>query len=131
MGRKYKQKGYMDGDYDPRDLETGTGATVSFGSLLKILPCAKCGERNSFPREVKNGDSCSRCGTDLHSCVHCDHYDRGSRFECRLPMESRVEQKEMENTCIYFSGQYVRDAQTKRPMTNDDARKALDKLFPF
>ena len=48
-------------------------------------------------------DSCDRCGTDLHTCLHCVHYDAATYNECRESGAERVLEKDRANRCDWFS----------------------------
>ncbi len=130
MGQKYRQHGYMDGDWKgKRGRKDDEAGGVVFGSMLKVLVCKKCSERNKFVSKVNPDSVCSRCGTSLHSCVHCKNYDRQAKFQCKKPIENEISEKMERNECSYFDPMLKADSSAKKPMTADEAKKALDKLF--
>lgn len=47
-------------------------------------------------------ETCPKCLHDLHVCVVCKHYDRGTYNDCRESQAERVVDKERFNHCEYF-----------------------------
>ncbi len=43
------------------------------------------------------------CGADLHSCINCKFYSKGSHYDCRETVDELVKDKERANFCDYFS----------------------------
>lgn len=64
--------------------------------------CWKC--KKAFT-ETRIGfrDHCNACGTDAHVCWNCRHYDATSYRECKESVSERVENKERNNFCEFFS----------------------------
>jgi len=69
---------------------------------MPLVVCAKCGFANQLPDSVSRRDSCEKCLNDLHSCVHCKFYERGSYNDCRENRAERVLEKDRANYCDYF-----------------------------
>jgi len=91
------------------------------------IPCPACGKPISVAEPVGRRETCPRCNTDLHACVHCNHYEPGAYNDCREPQADRVVDKNASNFCDYFSvrtsgGKGAADPKTK-------AKSALDNLF--
>jgi hypothetical protein len=80
----------------------------------------EAGERLGFR------ESCEGCGADLHSCVHCAHYDPGAHNDCREPSSEFVRERERNNHCDWFqaSGREGGDGSGCDQALND-----LDALF--
>ena len=47
-------------------------------------------------------DACEGCDADLHSCVHCAHYDPGAHNDCREPSAEYVADRDRANRCDWF-----------------------------
>jgi hypothetical protein len=143
--RKYRQRGYMD---DPRDRErTSPGSpqekreytprgqpplapkTPNMPGFRDVVRCARCGHILSPP--IGFDTRCDRCGSDLHSCAQCAHFDTGSRFECTQPIEARISPKDTKNACRLFEAKVTLERETKSSGQTPTARKAFDDLFKF
>lgn len=56
-----------------------------------------------MPNEkISRKEDCPTCGSDLHSCKMCEHYDRSAYNECRESTADRIVEKEKANFCDYF-----------------------------
>jgi len=93
--RKYRHHGYQDDDRDrerqqrerpktdgvkrydgaPRGRGLGTPTTVAF-------KCARCGHELADPK-IDKDTTCTSCGSALHSCTNCSHFNTGALFECQ------------------------------------------------
>ncbi len=146
--RKYRHRGYQDDDDDrevrrprsegrggaPWSLEgapRGRGAGIPAEATFK---CARCGTEIKNP-EISKDSTCPSCGSALHSCTNCTFFNTGSRFECRKPIEARVESKTKANDCPLFEPKLVRNLRSTRTKVEEgvssptDARAAFDALF--
>ena len=63
------------------------------------MSCFHC--KNEIPVPEVSGrvsvafrESCPKCGTDLHICLNCNHYDQGSHHECRESSAEWIRNKE-------------------------------------
>ena len=139
--RKYRQRGYQDSGtsestprpaqpkpkrpdmtYGPRPLNMPGARTVS--------RCAMCGA--VLPAGTDLTGDCPKCGLALHSCKMCNHFDPGSRMECRQQIFHRISPKDKRNFCeLYTIKQSVEreTSSTPGPVTASDARKAFEDLF--
>jgi len=155
--RKYRQRGYQD---EPRDRQhRGEGKpkpppkerapgrvlqdergpkTPNLMASHEVFRCARCG--NLLAASVGLLDRCSKCGVDLHACIHCVSFDTSARWECtqndKIP--ARVAPKDERNTCTFFAPRTTVERQTSSPSTatpgsspstSSGARKAFDDLF--
>jgi len=104
----------------------------------EVFRCARCG--NLLAASVGLLDLCSKCGVDLHACIHCVSFDTSARWECtqndKIP--ARVAPKDERNTCTLFTPRTTVERQTSSPAsttpgsspsTSSGARKAFDDLF--
>jgi hypothetical protein len=144
--RKYRQRGYQD---DPRDRERpGQGSsnqakreqaprgqpplapkTPNMPGFRDVVRCARCGNVLSPP--IGFDTRCERCGSELHSCAQCAHFDTGSRFECTQPIEVRITPKDAKNACTFFAARVTMERETKSSGQAPTARQAFDDLFKF
>lgn len=130
--RKYRQRGYQDEpreapkpkpkeDRPPREFRV-----PNMPGFDQVIRCTRCG--NLVGSEVAYDSVCKRCGADLRSCVQCQSFDPGARFECREKIAARVSPKDQRNTCELFHPTVRVERQTGSPAPNS-ARKAFDDLF--
>ncbi len=142
---KYRQRGYRDDEWKqdrerrpPKERPPDLGNREQVRSLRHaidrevtvVVRCGNCGFQVpasdvSITRETR----CSKCQTPLHSCRHCTHFDPGSRFECRAPIDVRIADKWAANDCQHFKPAQVLDATGRRADTAADAKEAFHKLF--
>ena len=145
--RKYRQRGYQDDDRDrqPRPStpraqpEPGAPAgarrisqdgprNINMPGYREVVRCAQCG--TVLAPDVGFDTRCTKCGTDLHSCVQCVSFDPGSTFECMQTIPARVSPKNARNACALYSPRTTVERETTTPKVND-ARTAFDDLFKF
>jgi hypothetical protein len=88
---------------------------------------------------------CPKCGTQLHCCKQCSHFEPSTRFQCAKPILVRIPVKDQQNDCTTFSprvtvareasstqvpgGARAAGMNTPPPRNASDARDAFDKLF--
>jgi hypothetical protein len=141
--RKYRHRGYMDDDRDepkpkkrrsddrgrpfvdggPRGRGLGAPSAVAF-------KCAVCGTEVR-DLSVDTETCCPSCGKPLRSCTNCSFFDTSKRFECRKPIERRIESKGKANDCKYYQPKQIRElkAQVEGDRAPQDPRAAFDALF--
>jgi predicted RNA-binding Zn-ribbon protein involved in translation (DUF1610 family) len=136
--RKYRQHGYQDSGENkpqssssprpkPQDMTFGPRA-LNMPGARTVSRCAMCG--TVLPQVLEDASKCPKCGLDLHSCKMCNHFDPGSRFECRQPIPARISPKDTHNLCtFYMMKQAVERETSSSPVRVDDARKAFENLF--
>ena len=92
------------------------------------MRCAQCNlERVVAPGErLGFRETCEACGADLHSCVHCAHYDPGAYNDCREPSSEFVSDRERANRCDWFQ---PGDRAGGDGAGRDQALSDLDALF--
>jgi len=141
--RKYRHRGYQDDDRDrdrePRPRRTDDrgkprlegaprGRGVGMPTQL-TFKCAVCGNAMKDVA-IELDSSCPSCGKPLRSCTNCGFFDSSARFECRKPVEARIESKVKANRCEFFQPKAVRDLRSaKQEGSPDDPRAAFDALF--
>jgi hypothetical protein len=133
--RKYRQRGYQDSDRPERDKskpappagprEERIGPrTPNMPGFREVIRCARCGNLVTQVSDVR----CKRCGSDLHSCAQCMHFDTSARFECTQSVPARVSPKDAHNQCDLYSVRVTVERETGS-VAPTDARKAFDDLF--
>ena len=155
--RKYRQRGYMDSDRDrdgrdrrpaerpkpsgPRPPIDVTGPRLP--RLLQNVVAARCFNcSTTLPPDVDWKGKCPKCGSDLHCCKQCAHFEPSTRFQCLKPIPQRIPVKDKANECALFSPRVTvaRDAApannnnnsvaaVQPPRSPSDARAAFDSLF--
>ncbi|HMC81620.1 MAG TPA: hypothetical protein VKL61_00130 [Candidatus Polarisedimenticolia bacterium] len=134
---KYRQPGYHDDDYKkererkeqrgprgPRDIATREATAV--------VRCFNCGLQTPPAQGIGPDSVCEKCGSDLHVCRNCAHFDPGARWECRKPIPAPIRSKIARNDCEVFAPQVVLDATGRRasgPAAPTGARAAFEALF--
>ena len=89
--------------------------------------CYVCGQPFTGDK-VYRSTTCTKCGKDLHSCLNCRFYSKGSYRDCRESISEAVTEKESANFCDYF--EYAdKDASSKDQKKAQDAKSQLAKLF--
>jgi predicted RNA-binding Zn-ribbon protein involved in translation (DUF1610 family) len=65
--------------------------------------CAKCGRKlDVVGNAVGRRDTCPDCGSELHACVHCRHYDLSAAKQCKEPFAEVPADKDDANFCEFF-----------------------------
>ncbi len=90
--------------------------------FTQVVRCTRCG--NTVSTEVGMDSRCSRCGVDLRSCVQCQSFEPGARFECREQIAARITPKDVRNTCELYHPTVRVERETGSPAPTS-ARKAL------
>jgi len=158
--RKYRQHGYQDSGREssengrrredrprpqgPRPPIDVTGPRLP--RLVQAVTAARCYNCSAtLPADVDFRGNCPKCGTALHCCKQCAHFEPSTRFQCLKPIPVRIALKDKANTCALFNprvtvaregtnnGMSAPPPQTQMgppaPRNADDARSAFDRLF--
>jgi len=93
------------------------------------MPCFSCNAAIELAAGERIGfrDTCVKCGSDLHTCRNCAHYDPGAYNQCREPNAEWVSDRERANRCDYFA--YGDRSHDSAGGEQARARSALDNLF--
>jgi len=142
--RKYRHRGYMDSGSDasrgprghfesgpPKSEGAPRGRSAGFDKEL-VVRCKKCGDAVRGLDAIEPDSPCPKCGTPLHACAQCRHFDSGARWECaqNTKIPARVADKSAANACRAFDALASFDLTgTKAVSTPTDARRAFDALF--
>jgi phage FluMu protein Com len=146
--RRYKQRGYQEGDQRPSRPTQGLspeGRRIPVITAYKeTVRCAECGLDLSTAFQIEMESRCPKCSADLHTCRNCRHFDTASRFECSQQIKQRIGKKSAANRCTLFTARTIvvkelgqasalpnaataPRASSSRPV--DEARAALERLF--
>ena len=155
--RKYKQRGYMESDWDrsqsgprqgdrPRQPGPRLPIDVTGPRLPRLVEnvvasrCYSCA--TALPADVDFRGACPKCNVALHCCKQCSHFDPSKRFQCVKPIPMRIAVKDQANDCESFGPRVTvaRDAShgtvavytgasPAAPRGQNEARAAFDSLF--
>ncbi len=89
--------------------------------------CHKCGEP-IISNYISIRDVCASCGTDLHTCLNCTFYDRGSYNECREPQSEWEGRKGSKQLLRFLS---VQSGAQDRELRGRDGRGKGQARGPF
>ena len=64
--------------------------------------CHSCLKSLGIKTPAGRREICPFCGSDLHCCLGCVHYNIGSYNDCREPQAERVIEKDRSNFCDFF-----------------------------
>lgn len=101
-------------------------------AAAEVIRCQNCGHQQLAEAAfIGPRSKCDRCGTALHSCRHCNHFDPRARFQCRKPVKKSIANKTASNSCKFFEPRLVLDATGKRlhGKEKQDAKSLFDSLF--
>ncbi len=163
--RKYRQRGYQDSGRDssgnngpwreerprpqgPRPPIDVTGPRLP--RMVQSVTAARCFNcSTTLPPDVDFRGNCPKCGTALHCCKQCAHFEPSTRFQCLKPVPVRIAAKDQTNQCELFKprvtvardgapggasngfglGGGLAPPNIPVPRNSSDARAAFDSLF--
>jgi predicted RNA-binding Zn-ribbon protein involved in translation (DUF1610 family) len=139
--RKYRHRGYQDGDREDRERKPprtdqrgqrgpdGAPRGRGVGSPTVVtFKCSVCGHELR-DLSIDTDTPCPSCGKPVRTCTNCSFFNPSARFECRKPLEARVENKAKANQCQLFQPKAIRDLRAAKPEKTTDARAEFDALF--
>jgi hypothetical protein len=143
--RKYRQRGYQDEpreprreerpqakkEYAPRGQPPMAPKTFSMPGFREVVRCARCGNELTVASAWSADGVCARCGSALHSCAQCVHFDSSAAFECQKPIPARISPKDARNQCGEFEPRTTVERETTSSGSSGppSARQAFDDLF--
>ncbi|RMG44118.1 MAG: hypothetical protein D6718_10675 [Acidobacteria bacterium] len=101
-------------------------------SAATVVRCQNCGHQQLAEAAfIGPRSACDRCGTALHSCRHCRHFDPKARHQCLVDGVAPVGDKWKANSCPHYDARLVLDATGKRlgGKGKQDAKALFDSLF--
>lgn len=148
--RKYRQRGYQDeprparpsgapGQTGPKPPPSGEPRgrvreprAPNMPGFRDVVRCVRCGNELTVALAHSATGQCAKCGSDLHACAQCTHFDPGSRFECTQAIAARISPKDTRNTCELFEPRTTMERETRSASSGPtSAKKAFDDLFKF
>jgi hypothetical protein len=140
--RKYRQRGYQDEpraprqesrpaekkEYAPRGQPPIAPKTFNMPGFREVVRCARCGYELTAATAWSADGTCTKCGTDLHTCAQCVHFDTGAPFECQQAVPVRISPKDIKNVCTSYEPRTTVERETTSAAPTS-ARKAFDDLF--
>lgn len=76
---------------------------------------------------------CPNCGSDIHCCKNCIHYDESLSSKCREPNSPWVSDRHTQNNCAFFehkpSAQPTNTVPTDADNEAERAKEAFRALF--
>ena len=172
--RKYRQHGYFDSTSSSSgSRSTGNGSSNGNGNgasrpkpsgprppldvtgprlprLVQAVTASRCYNcSTTLPPGTSFSGPCPKCGTALHCCKQCSHFEPSTRFQCMKPIPLRIPLKDQANECTLFSPRVTvaregsssqqalnggvrppaQGLNTPPPKSASDARDAFDRLF--
>ncbi|MFZ5469326.1 MAG: hypothetical protein ACOZIN_07795 [Myxococcota bacterium] len=89
--------------------------------------CGKCGRKlDIVGNQVGRRDTCPECGSELHACVHCRHYDVSVAKHCKEPFAEVPSDQEAANFCEFFQ---VGEGGSLGSTSPEGLRLAAEALF--
>ncbi len=151
--RKYRQRGYQDSNResngfrkDDRPKPNGPRPPIDVTGprlprLLQNVAAARCFNcSTALSGDIDWKGKCPKCGSELHCCKQCAHFEPSTRFQCLKPIPVRIPIKDRTNDCELFGARVTvaRDvappgqgngSSMPAPRNPTDARTAFDNLF--
>jgi hypothetical protein len=162
--RKYRQHGYFDSSSTSSNGNGSNGASrpkpagprppidvtgPRLPRLVQAVTASRCYNcSTTLPPDTHFDEACPKCGTALHCCKQCSHFEPSTRFQCTKPIPVRIPLKDQANLCALFSPRVTvareatpatmasgaargaaPGANTPPPRNASDARDAFDRLF--
>src|SRR5688572_23104020 len=114
--RNYRQRGYQDARRAPRRDQTrgpkkesaprgqppDRPKAFNMAGFREAVRCARWGNELMAASAWSPDGTCARCGSDLHTCAQCAHFDTSATYECQRPIRVRISPKDVKNTCGEF-----------------------------
>lgn len=89
--------------------------------------CGNCGHTlEVIANQVGRRDTCPSCGSELHACIHCRHFDPTVAKQCKEPFAEVPLDKESANFCELFQ---IGEGATARQAARTSQLEAAEALF--
>ncbi|MBN2381725.1 hypothetical protein JXQ70_02485 [bacterium] len=132
MSRKYKQRGYQEYDNEksqkrPRDNDFARSQPQRVS--VRVFKCSLCGNELKDTSTISHLTKCTKCQSDLHSCVNCTFFDPSSSFQCMKEIPRNISPKDKANNCALYQAKGSIEHRFVNLESHTDARKAFENLF--
>ena len=87
--------------------------------------CHYCRSPLSLDIQRKNR-LCPNCGSDIHCCKNCVHYDEELSSKCREPNSPWVRERNTQNNCAFFEFRPAAPPTTPKSDAVDEAERAKE-----
>ena len=95
-----------------------------------VFRCARCGTKETLSGPIASVQTCRSCGSDLHTCTNCRHFDTSAPNECREAVTEPIAKKSTRNECELFRPKGAKEFKADSGK-QDDPKDAFDALFDF
>ena len=150
MNRKYRQRGYQDGDRDddrsgpsaPQRQQLSKEERIHRKGMRhaidrdarEVLRCHVCGRGIFDFGTITSSTNCPHCNAALHCCRTCSEFDSAARWQCRAEISEAVSDKNKANQCASYAPRLVLDSTGRRSATSGgsksgDPRSQFEDLF--
>ncbi|MFH1574030.1 MAG: hypothetical protein ABIG68_08600 [Acidobacteriota bacterium] len=136
MTKKYRQPGYQDeGNREKRQRPPSKPSSRGSASRVETrfqgtTRCNNCAAEIQVAGQIEVTERCRSCGTDLHTCRNCLHFDPAARNECNQPVLARVANKGANNLCTHFEPKVLIEKKGSGAAAKTDShRQAFLDLF--
>jgi hypothetical protein len=133
MSRKYKQRGYMDYEHETRDRPRSRDRShfkqEPLRITIRVFKCSRCGHVLHDPSTIAYESVCTKCKSDLRTCVNCSFFDPSSRFQCLKEIKANISPKDKRNRCKIFNPKASVETKLANVESQQSARKAFEDLF--
>jgi len=146
MSPKYRHRGYRDSESDERERPKSPPKSdltkeerIQKRSLRHaidrkahaVLRCHDCGRTVQDLEIVSAETNCPHCGTALHCCRACRHFDASARWQCSAEITEAVANKIAANRCTSFHPNLVLDVTGRRTPSgrSGDPKSQFEDLF--
>jgi hypothetical protein len=147
MNRKYRQRGYQEGDRDddrskrsapqrkqlsPEERLHRKGMRHAIDrDAREVLRCHVCGRGISEFGTIGVTSACPHCEAALHCCRTCAHFDSAARWQCRAEIDEPVSDKNKANRCSAYAPRLVLDSTGRRTSAPSGAKGGGDPRSQF
>lgn len=76
----------------------------------------------------KKNRLCPSCGSDLHCCKNCIHFDENLSSKCREPNSPWIRERNVQNHCTFFEHRPISTSasSTTTPEVTSEAERAKE-----
>ena len=130
--RKYRQHGYFDSSSSPSNGTNGNNGASRpkpagprppldvtgprLPRLVQAVTASRCYNcSTTLPPGTSFNGPCPKCGTALHCCKQCSHFEPSTRFQCMKPIPVRIPLKDQAERMHFVFAACHRSARSFLP----------------